>query len=631
MSDYKPIGEYGIIGNLETVALVGDDGSIDWGCLPTLASRSVFARVLDPDGGHFSIEPAASYESEQTYLEETAVLQTTFETASGTLTVTDFMPFVGEDDPTNPEVQGIYRRVACTEGTVEVDVSFAPRFDYGRADSRVEVTDKGAISSGDGTRLFFVSPADLDVDDAGDATDEDPTATGTVELDADETRWFVLQYGMEVPTDDERCEELLERTADYWQNWTHQCDGDCGLEGYAHDLVVRAGIVLKLLTFRDTGAIAAAPTASLPEVVGGVRNWDYRYSWIRDGAFTTRALVNLGHEREAYEYVEDFLEISKEQDPENIQPVYSLDHQADLEEDELDHFEGYRGSSPVRIGNEASGQTQLDVYGELVLSVYHLAQSRGELDDDDWDAVKGIVEHVCEAWDRKDAGIWELRDDQRHFVHSKVMCWVALDRALTIADEHEFDAPVDEWESTRAEIEEATVEEGYDEERGSFTQSFRNDQLDATVLMVPMSGMLPFDDERVQSTIDTVWDELGRGDGLLCRYEEDPLPGEEGAFVLCSYWLASCLALSGRTDEAWDVFEAANGHANPLGLLSEEVDPETGDLLGNFPQGFSHLGVVNTALYLKGVEEEGNEVADPLGVNSLGDRDDAGRGSISKS
>ncbi|ELZ26481.1 glycoside hydrolase 15-like protein [Halogeometricum pallidum JCM 14848] len=622
MSEYTPLEEYGAIGNLETTALVGADGAIDWCCLPTVSSPGVFARLLDPGGGHFSIRPTGEYESEQAYLDETAVLQTTFETDSGTVTVTDFMPFVGESDPSNPKVQGIYRRVACTEGEVELDVVFEPRFDFVRADTHVESTDNGAVASGDETRLFLVSPTDLDVNEAG------TNATATVDLSADEDRWYVLQYGMEVPTDDDRCESLLEQTASYWQGWTHDCGGDCPLEGYAHDLVTRSAIVLKLLTFRDTGAIAAAPTASLPEVIGGVRNWDYRYSWIRDGAFTTRALVNLGHERETREYIEDFLQVSRERDPEEIRPLYSLDH-GDLEEETLDYFEGYRGSTPVRIGNQASGQTQLDVYGELILAVYHLAEARHELDDDDWEAIKGIVDHVCEAWDRTDAGIWELRDNQRHFVHSKVMCWIALDRALEIAADEEFDAPVERWSEARDEIKQAVIEKGYDEERGSFTQSFRNEQLDASVLMLPLSGMLPFDDERVQSTIDTVWSELGRGDGLVCRYEEDPLPGEEGAFVACSYWLVSCLALSDRLEEAWEVFEAANDHVSPLGLLSEEVDPDSGDLLGNFPQGFSHLGVINAALYLKAAEE-GEEMEDPLGIQSFGDSD-AGRGSISKS
>ncbi len=579
MSEYTPIEGYGIVGNLETCALVGRDGSIDWCCLPSLSSPSVFARLLDGDGGHFSITPVRPYDSEQRYLPRTNVLETTFYTDSGEVTVTDFMPFLGEDNPQDPSVRGLYRKVACTEGTVDLEVEIEPRFDYGRSDPMLESIRDGVLATGEDDRLVFASPIDLQVDQT--------SATSAFPIEAGESHWFVAQYGMQVPTDDESAESLLEQTIDYWREWAHSCDDgdDCHLEGYAHDLVVRSGLVLKLLTFRDSGAVAAAPTASLPEVIGGVRNWDYRFSWIRDGAFTTRALTNIGHTEEARNYLADFLQLSREFDPADIRPLYGLRGEEDLEEETLEHFSGYRNSMPVHIGNEASSQTQLDVYGELVLSVYQLSQIDDAVAERDWDAVYDIVEHVCEVWDEKDEGIWEMRGDPKHFVHSKVMCWTAIDRALTIADESGFDVPEDRWKAVREEIKETVIEEGFDEERNSFTQSFRNEQLDATVLMLPMSGMLPFDDERVQGTIDAIQGDLGAGDGLVFRYEEDSLPGREGTFVVCSFWLINCLALSGRMEEAWNHFEQIQQHFNSLGLISEEVDPETRSLARQLPTG----------------------------------------------
>ena len=623
---YKPLADYGLIGNLETCALVGRDGSIDWCPLPTLESSSVFAAILDTErGGRFSISPVAEYEATQRYAPNTNVLQTTFETTAGTLRVTDFMAVFIEGTTEEPDVRALYRQVTCTEGTVDVDIEYSPRFDYARAETTIDAVAGGLFAGGDEEKLFLATPEGFDA--AIDGAD----ARATRSLEAHDAEWFCLQYGMKAPTDPEGCEEMLERTMSYWRDWIHDCDangsdgsegndddgsdddgnGACPFDGYAHDAVVRSELALKLLAYRDTGAIAAAPTTSLPEDIGGVRNWDYRYSWIRDGAFTVQALTNLGHTHEAKAYLNRFLSFSRTADPADIDPMYVLEHGATLEERGLDHLEGYKNSRPVRIGNEAAGQVQLDVYGELVLAIYQFAWSDQEIAEEDWQAVRQLVEYVHEHWADRDAGIWELRGEPRHLVHSKVMCWVALDRGLDLAERGGFDAPTDRWEAVREEIRETVLEHGFDEsigEHGSFTQAFDGDALDATGLLIPLSGFVDWDDPRAQGTIEATQTHLATDDGLVYRYRvDDGLEGEEGAFVLCTFWLVDALSLSGRIEEARELFETVIEYANPLGLLSEEIDPETGLLLGNFPQAFSHIGLVNSALYLKQAEE-GTEV-----------------------
>ena len=605
---YKPLAEYGVIGNLETCALVGVDGSIDWCPLPTLESSSLFAAILDTEnGGHFSISPATAYESTQQNAERTNVLQTTFETPSGTVRVTDFMPVFNEGTTEEPEVRALYRQVTCTEGTVDLEIEFSPRFDYARAETTIDSVSEGLFASGENERVTLSTLTEFEIDG--------PDAWTTRTLEAYDTEWYCLQYGMKAPIDHEGCKEMLERTMTYWRDWAHECDesaATCPFGGYAHDLIVRSELVLKLLTYRDTGAISAAPTTSLPEEIGGVRNWDYRYSWIRDGAFTVQALTNLGHTHEAKAYLNRFLKFSRSADPAEINPMYVLEHDATLEEVELDHLEGYKHSKPVRIGNEASSQLQLDVYGELVLAIYQLAWSDQEIADEDWTALSQLIEYVCENWDQRDEGIWELRGEPRHLVHSKVMCWVALDRGLELAERSGFDAPTERWEGVREEIHETVLDRGFDEtigEHGSFTQAFDDSALDATGLLIPLSGFVEWDNPRAQGTIEATQARLATDEGLVHRYKaDDGLPGEEGAFVLCSFWLVDALSLSGRVEEARELFESIVEHASPLGLLSEEIDPETGLLLGNFPQAFSHIGLVNSALYLKEAEEEDTKV-----------------------
>ena len=626
--EFTPLRDYGVIGNLETCALISREGSIDWCCLPYIDSPSVFARILDPEkGGHFSIHPTGSFESEQAYLDRTNVLETTFRTDTGTATVTDFMPVVEEATVEQPRLRALYRKVTCTEGSVEMQVEFSPRFDYARSETTVDAISEGVVATNDSRQATLVSPIELDVNDGllRDEGGEDSTegagggtAHAEFSLSEGDERWFVLRYSMHAPAVPEDCQELLETTVDFWRGWAHSCEGeDCPFGGTGHDHVVRSELLLKLLNYRETGGLIAAPTTSLPENVGGVRNWDYRFSWIRDGAWTVRALTNLGHTEEAEEYVHRFIERSQEGESVEIQPLYGVDGETDLaDEEELHHLRGYRDSTPVRIGNKAAEQQQLDVYGELVLSIYQRLWSVDEVSDEDWTTISEIADYVCEHWDDEGVGIWELRGEPRHLVHSKVMCWAAIDRALKLAEREDQDAPRDRWGECRDEIKSAVLEHGFNDDLNSFTQSFDGSTLDATALLIPVTGFLPPDDPRIEGTIDAVMDRLMTDDGLVYRYEDDSLPGEEGAFVLCSFWLVDALTITGRTDEAWEIFENLLDYASPLGLYAEEIDPETGDFLGNFPQGFSHLGLLNSALYLREAAQDWATV-DPIGAPTL--------------
>ncbi|WP_458207646.1 glycoside hydrolase family 15 protein [Haladaptatus sp. NG-SE-30] len=607
MTDYVPLEAYGLVGNLETCVLVSAEGSVDWCPFPHLESPSVFTRLLDEAGGHFSIRPDASYESTQRYIDRTNVLRTEFQTALGDVVVTDFMPVIEEEDGQSRK-RALYRRVICERGTVDVDVAFAPRFDYARTPTTVETRAGGILARGDDATVFLTTDREFDVADA--------TATSTETLEDGDTEWFVLCYDDTEPIDADVGVRLLGDTLSFWRGWAHTCnESECVFGGPWHDIVVRSGLVLKLLTHHDTGAIAAAPTTSLPEDVGGIRNWDYRYNWIRDAAFTIQALSNLHHTDEAEAYYDWFLDLCRITDPEQIQPLYGLHGDVDLDETELDHLSGYRNSSPVRIGNGAKDQRQLDIYGELVLAVYETTDG-DYLSGGDWDELRAVVDYVCDVWTKKDEGIWEVRGESRHFVFSKLMCWVALDRAIAIAEERDFDAPFDRWRAVRDEIARTILEEGYSEEREAFVQAFGDTKtLDATALLIPLVGFLPFDDERVQNTIDAIKDQLATDDGLVRRYDgDDGLPGEEGAFVLCSFWLVDALALSGRIEEAREIYLNVLDYVSPLGLLAEEIDYEEGVQVGNYPQAFSHIGLINSALYLGRVAGRDSKGVPPIGL-----------------
>jgi GH15 family glucan-1,4-alpha-glucosidase len=581
---FRRLEEYGIIGDLNTCALVGVDGSVDWCCLPHIESASVFAALLDDEkGGHFAVRPQGFFDSYQRYVDRTNVLQTVFVSRGGRARLIDFMPVGG--------VRGIFRKLVCEEGFLDFELSFAPCFDYARAKAEFEFVDGGLSARWKDEELGLFAPCRLEVSGG--------SARGSFSMREGDVVWVVMRYGEVAPLRVERCEEALRDTIGYWKGWVHSCEpSKCVFKGDWHELVVRSGLVLKLLTHRESGAIYAAPTTSLPEEIGGTRNWDYRFSWIRDASFTVQALYHLGHVGEARDYLKFVMGICRNaEDPSELQVMYGLHGELDLEERELSNLSGYRNSRPVRIGNAAAKQRQLDIYGELVGAVYEATRYGEEVSREVWDFVRRIVDYVCEVWKMRDAGIWEVRGEMQHFVYSKLMCWVAVDRGLKIAEACGFDAP-ERWRQVAEDIRDAILERGFSERLNSFVQSFESETLDATALLIPITGFLPPDDARVQGTLEAVMKHLTRN-GLVFRYHvEDGLHGEEGAFVLCSFWLADALVLCGRVREAEEMFLKLLEHVSPLGLLAEEIDPSTGEQLGNFPQALSHIGLINTALYL---------------------------------
>lgn len=616
---YLPIEDYGVIGNLRTVALVGRDGAIDWCCLPDLDGASVFGALLDARrGGRFRIRPAGTWTSRQRYLGETNVLETAFEAAGGRLLLTDFMPLTGSivgsgHPPATPE---LYRLVHCPEGTVEVEVEWSPRFDYARATTRVERHDGGFVAYAGAERMALGGLGADGTDVRG--VDGRPVLRARFRLSAGMSMALVARYNTETcRCDPAEARAALDETLAAWDEWAHHCvEGQaCAFAGPRHAQVVRSGLVLKLLTHPGTGAIAAAATTSLPEEIGGVRNWDYRYSWIRDAAFTGQALVSLGHRAEALDFLRWAQHVSRAEGgaDRELRILYGLHEDTRLDEVELKHLSGYRGSRPVRIGNGAADQRQLDIYGELLGSAHEFLRLGGRLELASLRFLSGVADRAASLWREPDYGIWEVRGGPRHFVYSKVMCWVALDRAVRIAEQWGMPGRVQWWRRERDAVRRAVLAEGYDSTVGAFVQSFGSTALDASNLLLPVVEFLPFDDARVQATIDRTLAEL-TNDGLVYRYRaEDGLPGGEGAFVLCTFWMADALALSGRLAEARDIFTGIADRANHLGLFAEEVDPHTGAFLGNFPQAFSHVGLINSALYLARAEERSAAVRAPGG------------------
>jgi GH15 family glucan-1,4-alpha-glucosidase len=608
MKGYKNLEEYGVIGNLQTCALVGRDGSIDWLCFPYLESPSVMAALLDAErGGHFRIEPVTKYYSRQSYAGNTNILQTTFSTPLGDAVITDFMPV--EEIAGRASVGAVFRKVECLKGMVKMSVSVKPRFDYGTAIPEAEPTDGGVVFRRQDDLLYFQSPVPVFLHDA--------VADGSFGLKENESVWFSLRYNnldRGMPSD---YEKILNRVRDYWLGWVHTCEsGKCVFEEPWHPLAIRSALVLKLLSNPDSGAIAAAATTSLPEKIGGSRNWDYRYAWIRDASFTDQALYHMGHVTEARDFRNWLIGIvEKAGDPSRINIMYPLHDGEKLEEKVLEHLSGYDSSKPVRVGNAAAEQKQLDIFGEMMNAIYDTSRRGEEISEKRWAVFSNIVDYACKVWDTKDSGIWEVRGEPRHFVYSKLMCWVAVDRGLKIAREKGFAAPLQTWKETRNEIKQAILERGYSKSLESFVQSFGSNVLDATGLLIAPMGLLPHNDPRISGTIDAVLKNLTTEEGLVYRYRgDDGLPAGEGCFILCSFWLIKALALSGRTEEAEKIFTKVCGYISPLGLLSEEIDPGSGRLIGNFPQAFSHVGVINSALYLgisKGRKYEGPE---PLGM-----------------
>ena len=600
-SMYKPIRDYAIIGNLRSAALVSKDGSIDWAPAPYLDSPSVFAAILDDTkGGKWSIAPVGAFTSEQTYYEQTNILVTTFTTKEGVVELLDYIPAQRGKDMEEIEKAEVHRKVSCKKGNCEVEVVFQPRFDYARGETALSLTEKGVAVDHEGKRKG-------ELVSSGEYVIQDNTARSILWLQEGESSYLAFHYHEPTSKDQEDAhyEEELRITEDFWRTWVHRCDlKSCPVSGPWHDLVVRSSLVLKILFFEPPGSIAASATTSLPEAIGGVRNWDYRFSWIRDSAFTLQALFWMGYVAEARSYVTWLLQECcniEEFHPKNIQTMYGLHGEKDLEEEILPHLEGYMGSKPVRIGNSASLQKQWDIYGSLLDTIWriHLMDSSYEINERTWDTLRRFANHVVKIWRQPDEGLWEVRSGRRHFLYSKAMCWVALDRAIKIAKEYGFKGEVETWKIEKEAIRKKVMERGWSKEKQSFVQSFDSKDVDASLLLLSSVGFIAGDDPKMISTIQTIEQELSVQNGLLLRYTTpDGLPGREGAFLPASFWLIGALIFAGQRERARKHFEHLIKLANHVGLYAEEINPKSEQFLGNFPQAYTHIGLINSAFYM---------------------------------
>jgi len=588
---YKPISDYGIIGNMVSAALVARDGSVDWCCLPRFDSPSIFAAILDDqNGGSFGIEPGSPYESSQAYLDGTNVLQTVFHTRTGTVTVADFMPCYQRDDGKYVQFDEIHRIAECTQGNVGLTVTFKPKPVYGTVDPWLIAVQHGVVVTGGGAPVSLSSPVSFEV--------LEDKATATFKLQYGDMAAFVLRYGSDRPLRGAISNSLnkLARTKAYWQQ---QADG-CVFSGPYRDYLLRSYLALHLLVYLPTGAIVAAPTTSLPEEIGGERNWDYRFTWLRDASLTLNAFSSLGHKEEAIGFMKWLLNVCERCGP-KAQILYDIDFEDPLDEQILNHLEGYRKSRPVRIGNAAYNQRQLDIFGEVLEAAYNYVDIGGYISSKDWVMLETFVDAACQLWAEPDSGIWEVRGGPFHFVHSKVMCWVAIDRGIKLAQRLGRNGRLSLWQTTAGQIREDILNKGWNPEKECFTQHYDTDALDASALLIPLFGFLPTSDKRVRSTINHIVTELN-WNGLLRRYRtdktEDGLKGSEGAFLWCSFWLVRNLIRLGELEKAVELYKRLLGYGNHLGLLSEMVDPISGETLGNFPQALTHLAVIITGMEL---------------------------------
>jgi GH15 family glucan-1,4-alpha-glucosidase len=597
---YPPIADYALLSDCHSCALVSTDGSIDWCTFHRFEARPVFGRLLDwAKAGFFRIAPLDDdYEPTRRYLPGTNVLETTFETPTGTLVLTDFfalrVPAPGEDAHSAHPDHQLIRIARCTEGEVAVKVKLVPRFDYGLTTPRLEtLADDLVVVYGGADALVLQSELPF-----GDA--ERSATEGNRTLRAGEEAFVVLTYQLPHELEPrrltrEQVHAKLEETTSTWAAWADRCTYD----GPYREQVVRSALVLKALTNGPTGSIVAAATTSLPEEIGGERNWDYRFSWLRDSALTLNALFALGYTEEAHAYM-DWLKRTTAGRARELQIMYGVGGERLLPEVELDWLEGYRGSRPVRIGNGAAQQFQLDTFGELLDTAWLYRQHGGEIDGIFWDFLSRVGGVVLEKWREPDQGIWEIRGEPRHFVYSKVMAWVALDRLVRLAERDEREGDVDNWRAARDEIRALIEAEGVEPQSRSFVQYFGSRALDASNLMIPIVGFVPHTDPRAKATADRIAEELS-ADGFVYRYVTDGvdgLSGEEATFAICSFWLVECLARAGEEERARALFERLLGFCNDVGLLAEEIDPHSGELIGNFPQAFSHLGLIQAAIAL---------------------------------
>ena len=601
---YQPIEHYGVIGNMRTAALVGINGSIDWLCVPFFDSPSVFAAILDDHkGGRFEINPrGAGVRTNQFYWPETNVLVTRFLSPDGVGELEDFMPVgMPRESPWHDQ---LVRRVRVRRGTVAFRIYCRPAFDYARMPHRVTVGEHGAVFESAALSLGLASTVSLSC--------EENAVDGTFVLQEGEEAVFVLrplqsgETGGRCPSNAET-QDVFEHTVNYWHRWLSKCT----YAGRWREVVYRSALTLKLMTFEPTGAVIASPTCSLPESLGGSRNWDYRYTWIRDAAFTLYGFLRVGFTEEAHEFMRWVEARAVEVDTgAPLQIVYGIDGRHDLTEQTLDHLDGYRGSRPVRIGNGAYCQLQLDIFGELLDSLYLYNKYVMPISYDRWIRIRRRLNWLGENWQQPDEGIWEVRGGRRHFVFSKLMCWVAMDRGIRLADKRSFPADRDCWERARDQIYEEIMSKGWNQKRQAFVQHYDSESLDASVLIMPLVFFMAPNDPRMLSTIDAINRSPKEGglvsDGLVFRYNtetgDDGLRGQEGTFTMCSFWLVEALTRAGSVDpaklaEARLLFERMLGHANHVGLYSEEISG-SGEALGNFPQAFTHIAVISAAFNL---------------------------------
>ncbi|HUN34931.1 MAG TPA: glycoside hydrolase family 15 protein [Trebonia sp.] len=595
MEDGLPIGDYALLSDCRSAALVSSAGSVDWLCFPRFDGPAVFARILDPSGGHFSIRPAGEFESSRAYVEPTMVLATTFRTSSGRAVLTDAMA-IGRNERGHSLGNGspgvLLRRLACTDGEIDIEVSYAPRPEFGLIHPILERVPGGVAARGGAVRLLLSAPSGLRVQGA--------IATGRGRLTAGQSVSFALQHApaWEPQLTAWGAGQIADRLADTEEGWRSWSDLHQAYEGPWRDLVHHSGRVLQALTFAPSGAIVAAPTTSLPETIGGQRNWDYRYTWVRDACFTMEALWVAACPEEAGRFFTFLADAaaSQLQRGVDLQIMFGIGGEHDLSERELPHLSGWRDSRPVRVGNDAWTQRQLDVYGELLNAAWRLVEQLGELEPVTQQFLSAAADAAASMWKVKDQGIWEIRGDPKHFLYSKLMCWVALDRAIAMAPHLGAGDKVAGWAAVRDEIRAAILTHGWSEKAGAFTQAFGSEDLDASSLMLVITGFLPGDDPRMKATIDATAQRLTDGRGLVYRYlGHDGLDGEEGTFLLCTFWLAQAQALAGEVEQAIATFGRAVAAISDVCLLAEEVDKSSGEMIGNFPQAFSHIGLINAA------------------------------------
>ena len=595
---YLPIGDHGIIGNLHTAALVGTDGTIDWLCLPAFDSPSVFCSILDDEkGGHFRLRPVQYAKSQQLYLPDSNVLLTRFLSQDGMAEVIDFMPILSKPG----DRSRLIRHVRAVRGSATFQAECRPAFDYARGGHHLSTNKAGAVfASASAAHTSLGLSADVPLEGGPDGA-----ARATFTLGEGERATFALSEVEEVEGPGpvfrrDEFEESLHETLGYWRRWI----SGSTYSGRWREFVHRSALVLKLMVYDPTGALVAAPTMGLPERIGGERNWDYRYAWLRDAAFTLYALISIGFEDEANRFMGWLRDRCSADRDGLLQPLYGIDGRSKIEEEELTHLSGYMGSSPVRLGNAAYDQLQLDLYGAILDAAYLYNKHGAPLDYDLWKNLRRILDWLADNWHLEDEGIWEVRGGRRHFVSSKVMSWVALERAVRISRQRGLpsgNGGEQRWISERDKIYEEVMEKGWNAEKGSFVQHYGSDALDASLLLMPLVKFVGPTDPRWLATLDHIQNELTY-DTLVDRYKvdeaaSDGLEGDEGSFSLCSFWFVECLTQAGRLDEARLALEKMFSYANHLGLYAEEVG-SSGEALGNFPQALTHLSLISAAVHL---------------------------------